>query len=1028
MGKIKTVSEEKIRSFIREKIDDKNLYLKEMDFNILTRGAVMLYNHLTVKDAFNSNVTVCAESQEESNKYGEILAESIVKFTAELIEGYLVCDEEEFYETSNWEKACERCPFLIVRNYEAKNPDKLFEILEGIEKKGWSLSILLCMTTDTAEKLKQYEKQDYRLFNYLCGYKVIVSELDNEDIYKFVLNKLEAAKFSMTDAFCTRLQSYIDVIYPEACLKKEEFVNDLIQRIYQIYYQKISTVKRLDVGDVPYSKKLEIALEKHDDETNTQEGEMSINEAVQETHFTDLENRKNVLILSMSTLPKKKNCSQYYIIEEDDSGKKKYQAFSGVSQLEPGTKYFLSKLARKNIKPDEIIILTTKETWEKEEAYKEDGKEKSAVDVYSENIVHFLKSNGDHGVEKQLKDAVEQCDGMEELDFPTDFSTLFSLDEGCETSHCQCCGVYQSEYLDELNQYFTVKPVILGENSLFEISEELNSLLSSENLQSKKEGVNLFIDLQGGTRTYMFTLFAALTLWRDKDVKIKDMFAIKFDPSKKYHPIESVRKEYAMIDLVSGIRAFTRYGKVGELQQFIESRGNGDESVKKLLEIMQDIDGYMQINNPEDFKDKLKELVKGCLLDKENYQDNQFKLIVDDLKETYAPIILNHPSDLDIIKWFGEKEFTTSALTFIEDKIPGWMIGESEDSIIQIKFNKYNRDIVREYKNYGAQSYYKKENNIFHAVFKNVIQDLENTFYKECCKDWANLLITNIKKTNKKSEQLLEKKIAEALYLVIFEKQVDTEHKEILDNLTAILKQYDGEYFKNIKVTSNKGKCSMTYKGHPIAYDLWLKLMCLKTRSKDKEIRGKANEYVVEGIENNNLNKKLNDRIVNFEIKMDENSLIEYALRYCEYRSFLDKAGALNNYRYNKVFNENCSYKNLMLYQELGYQKELKEHFPYTDAEGNIITTIAGVADGGKRDNLTIIIGDNKEKRRLLNVCILLYRAMKSERNATNHATERNNHMDYRYTQQAIKVFVELCEKLLDISKKDMKNNNMSEV
>ena len=71
-----------------------------------------------------------------------------------------------------------------------------------------------------------------------------------------------------------------------------------------------------------------------------------------------------------------------------------------------------------------------------------------------------------------------------------------------EISSCKYCGddKYKSEYLDELNQYFTVKPILLDENSLFEISEELNSLLSSENLQSKKEGVNLFIDLQGGTR------------------------------------------------------------------------------------------------------------------------------------------------------------------------------------------------------------------------------------------------------------------------------------------------------------------------------------------------------------------------------------------------------------------------------------------------------------------------------------------------------------------------------------------------
>ena len=147
-----------------------------------------------------------------------------------------------------------------------------------------------------------------------------------------------------------------------------------------------------------------------------------ISDVVQETDFTDLKNRKNVLILSMSTFLRNKKLYQYYIIEKDDSGKKKYQTFSGVSQLEPGTKYFLSKLAREGEKPDEIIILTTEETWKK-------GEEKSAVDVYSENIVQFLKYNEDPGVGEELKDALGHCKGIEKLDLQADFSKWYSLDE-----------------------------------------------------------------------------------------------------------------------------------------------------------------------------------------------------------------------------------------------------------------------------------------------------------------------------------------------------------------------------------------------------------------------------------------------------------------------------------------------------------------------------------------------------------------------------------------------------------------------
>ena len=108
------------------------------------------------------------------------------------------------------------------------------------------------------------------------------------------------------------------------------------------------------------------------------------------------------------------------------------------------------------------------------------------------------------------------------------------------------------------------------------------------------------------------------------------------------------------------------------------------------------------------------------------------------------------------------------------------MIGKSKGSIIQIKFSQTNKEIVYNYKNYGAQSYYKEANNIFHAVFKKIIQDQENAFYKKCCKDWANLLITNIKKTNKKSEQSEINNIEQALYFAIFEKNIDINNEGIL--------------------------------------------------------------------------------------------------------------------------------------------------------------------------------------------------------------------------------------------------------
>ena len=71
---------------------------------------------------------------------------------------------------------------LLVKDYKGDKPEELFRRLVDIEDNGWLPAVILCMTEENVEKLKNYKEQDDRLYHYLCGVKIFVSEVNDNDI------------------------------------------------------------------------------------------------------------------------------------------------------------------------------------------------------------------------------------------------------------------------------------------------------------------------------------------------------------------------------------------------------------------------------------------------------------------------------------------------------------------------------------------------------------------------------------------------------------------------------------------------------------------------------------------------------------------------------------------------------------------------------------------------------------------------------------------------------------------------------
>ena len=536
----------------------------------------------------------------------------------------------------------------------------------------------------------------------------------SEQIYDRTIELL--GEYQMTDEFKLGLKEYIEDVYPRNPRHKgEAFARDLVYRIKREH-------ANVGVKDDELTGQC-IPLYRRTLNTSAPSAPSIIPDMQpQQAHFSEL--GQNVLILSMSTLPQK---ASLYCFRKADS----YEVFSGVSQLEPGTKLFISELAAQGKKADKIIVFTTEETWSPNEQYKG----KSAVDVYSENILKFIQEGEPEHEIVELTDNI-----IKAQNFNDRIKEIYQDTIEPDSNNTD------SQYLNDLKKHLDIQTISLKDNPLQELMKALNST-------SKDNRINLFIDLQGGARTFMFTLFATTTLLRDKNVSIQDMFAVRWARENTINPIEILNSEYAIIDLVAGIRSFSQYGKVDELQRFMKNREiDSDSTEAKLLETMDTIHGYMQLNNPEGVSTELRKMTEQDLLNPDKYSDQQFNLIVDDLRETYDPFISDQTNLLGQIEWFNDKAMASTALTFIEDKIPSLLLtGPSpffkiiKNGALLLNDIELDDELKEDLRNAcGGQSYYRPENNILNFGFNKIINNVEAQAYKAICDLWADKLLDEL--------------------------------------------------------------------------------------------------------------------------------------------------------------------------------------------------------------------------------------------------------------------------------------------
>ncbi|MDO5423025.1 MAG: TM1812 family CRISPR-associated protein [Eubacteriales bacterium] len=340
-----------------------------------------------------------------------------------------------------------------------------------------------------------------------------------------------------------------------------------------------------------------------------------------------LRTEENVLLLSMSILPKNRMMNHYRMQDQERT-----YHFNGITQLEAGTKYVLSKLAAKGQKVSRIIILASDETQIPEENYDNF----TAVDFYKERIKDFITGTDGHTLGLENK--------VEEFRFT------------------------RAEYYPDPEKLFQIIKTDANKNTIY-FWHAVEAIRGVD--RTKK--INLYMDMQGGDRSAIAQMNAIVELLKDQNVTIRGRYATEFNPANAVQPMSEVSESYRTYELMTAMQVFKNYGWGQELVNYFGTQES--ERDKKLVEAIQKASDAIRMSDVGGF-DQAVTIIQELSKEFGDHsqpadEKTQLDIVFEDILEDYRPLIENSRYRyIEQIRWCLKKGFLQQALTILEAKMP----------------------------------------------------------------------------------------------------------------------------------------------------------------------------------------------------------------------------------------------------------------------------------------------------------------------------------------------------------------------
>lgn len=609
-------------------------------------------------------------------------------------------------------------------------------------------------------------------------------------------------------------------------------------------------------------------------------------------------NEKNVILLSMSTLNSTAE-NYYYSVENEEKF-----IFCGRSQLEPGTKYIISHLARENKKLDRIVILETPESlirnklelipveyykeriknwlkgdekWEYQDEEYQDAKFSDISEYFDqqwEDKKRSLNDKADNSsinkmIDEILKD-ISNCINPEEsicsqkeskkVKLPSkkierweknpmirllrkiDCSDekysillnktrklnkkLVSLKEENEKLNSKVKKQEKEKETEKVRKYVKSRVIcelykLLEKNNVNEsvkysdsdisglfcdvriqnendkqnsddnyVTELINYLMFSDD-ESRNLKVNIYIDFQGGYRTFAVDVNAIIQLISGasggREVEIKGRYLTAFNIKNAVNKIEEQSESYRKYRLITAMNAFKRYGRADDLLDYF---GNGSED-NNIIKLIKDAADAISLCDVEKFDKTINDINN---LDTSNIENPDMNIVFNDIKSDYEQLRApEEHSELRYIKqisWCLEKGFIQQALTICEAKLPEVIV---ESGILYYENDETTADL------------FNKDRNLYNLKFDSLYKDayqcrnVEHYFIKNY------ILHNNVNEKNKNKNLFKNKNYVEIKYNEVSHNH--SELKSILRNteyISSIINQYN--YLANLRNDVNHSK------------------------------------------------------------------------------------------------------------------------------------------------------------------------------------------------------------------------------
>lgn len=346
-------------------------------------------------------------------------------------------------------------------------------------------------------------------------------------------------------------------------------------------------------------------------------------------------NHENVMLLSMSILPRTKSINTYKGITEE--GQEYY--FKGISQLEAHSKYVAKILDDKGEKIDRFVILSTNEANDYNSNY-----QISAVDLYKIRMTEYLKNY------------MEKCN-------------IEGTYQGKEIILSDIVDAHQEEKETILlNSY---DKIVFCDVKLDETTFFLDAVNKITDFQKDKE-VHLYMDMQGGDRNVIAQMNAIVNLL-DKSVKIFGRYANDFKQgTDAVWNISEVSDKYRTYELITAMDSFKRYGRGDGLVEYFRDKKKEDEKAKALTEAIKNASDAIQFCDVDGFDKAINEI--AALYEKfvsvSDTNKTEMDVIYEDIYRDYEPLIKAEHRYVEQIRWCIKKKFFQQALTIFEAKMP----------------------------------------------------------------------------------------------------------------------------------------------------------------------------------------------------------------------------------------------------------------------------------------------------------------------------------------------------------------------